>query len=197
MSSSISRTVSSPKPATNKPVAVDGAEMQRKALLAGLQGLNPDTSSRSKTVSAVPTNVMRSNRASELTIKSATRGEPVNGREIPVATKLTLTAPDYAGNAVIKGKLQLPAGVRLIEGDPSNIVLKRRVTTDGRPFYEANLAFAIDPAAQGGQAGGGWSAVKNDRLGITFDSYPPGSEAKTVGPYPQGPLAFSNLPLVP
>ena len=198
MTSRISSPPTSPQPTTNRPSSVvDGTATQRRALLSGLQGLNPDTSPRSKTVGGVPANVVRSNRASELTIKSATRGQPVNGREIPVATKLTLTAPDYAGDAVIKGKLQLPAGLRLIDGDPSNIVFKRQVTADGRPFYEANLAVAIDPAAQGGQAGGGWSAVKNDHFGITLESYPPGSEAKNVSPFPQGPLSFSNLPLVP
>jgi hypothetical protein len=193
-------SVSTPSaPATTSPrspVPVDGAEQQRRALLSVVKDLDPQTSPRSKTLSGVPTNVMRSNRASELTVKSITRGEPVNGRDIPVRTKLTLTAPDYAGDAVIKGKLDLPQGVRLLEGDASNVVFQRRVTSDGRPFYEATLSLAVDPAAQRGQPGG-WSAVKPTSYGVTLNSYPPRSENRVTSPYPQGPLAFSNVPLVP
>lgn len=197
MPKTISAVPNTAAPRVSPDSRVDGAESQRRALLSALRDLNPDTSPRSQSLQGVPANVMRSNRASELTIRSVTRGQPVNGREVPIQTKLTLTAPDYAGDAVIKGQLRLPPGITLLEGDPSNIVLKRKVTAQGTPRYEASLSFAIDPAAQGGQAGAGWSAVKNDSIGITFNSYPPGSEGKQASPFPQGPLEFASVPLLP
>jgi hypothetical protein len=182
-------SVTSPR----SPTFVDGAEQQRRALLAAVSDLDPSKSPRAKTLSGVPSNVVRSNRASELTIRSATRGEPVNGREIPVKTSLTLTAPDFAGDAVIKGKLTLPPGVRLLEGDAANIVFKRSVDANGLPSYTATLAFAVEPGSQGG----GWSATKPSDFGVTLQSYPPGSENRAASASPQGALTWPSVPLTP